>query len=217
MSEKQSSTCYLDVVLPRMELDAVMYEVLPADTLCFFHEGERVDDYCKNRRPEARVSWLKRKGTEYEVSSVTLSLLDNAQELIVNGNIEDNERFEELLAQTTKQIQKQINMSVMPKIQHGQKFQGNVRGPRKTTELLDQELQRILSELGADATFTDVLKTIEREADNMSPFFQDVDWDQGMIAIKDPARRDHEETRSFKTIQNRVPQIKTIIASSRTK
>jgi hypothetical protein len=74
--------------------------------------------------------------------------------------------------------------------------------------LLDQELEKIVSELGPNASWNNILEKIEELAENFHDFWQDINREDEEIYIKAPDQRGFEEIRKFKAIQNRIPEIK---------
>ena len=113
-----------------------------------------------------------------------------------------------------KEIKDKLSQ-VVPLAQHGQAFKESKRGSGKMATLLDQELKKILAELGENVTNTELINYIEELVDNFHPVFQDVDRDEELIYFKDPERRDYEENRTFKTIKNRIAYLKKIMSDKK--
>lgn len=207
MKKKKGSCMEGDAELPEIQAEALLYEVWPIAALCVHIGDERKKIFCPDHEPLKQIQWIEKQGVDYGASEVAL-VLREAKRYVDGKKVTDKEKFEELLRHAVGHIQEKIVEKAVPQIQHGQKFKGNVRGPGKTSQLLDEELKIILERLGTEATFKDIIREIEIEAEGWTSFFQGVDWEKQKIFFKDPGRRDHEDEISFKAIQNRMTKLK---------
>jgi hypothetical protein len=159
--------------------------------------------------PGDQILWLQKILESNGIASPPE--LDKAEEMWRNRT-EDLPLFDLIMGKAQDRV---AALLLKPDAEYGLKFKTSKRGSGKMSTLLDQELKNILMEVGSEATCTEIMYHIEELAENFHPVFQDVDREKERIYFKDPERRDHEEYRTFKTVKNRITDLKKNIPNKK--
>ena len=200
---------YGNMEFPKPEIDSYSINWSIVDRLIVFQDNKEVEVVVKlndKNDPVFRVEWLEK---EAKKASITIPKpLEIARERVDNNQTENTESFEALLHIAKSEITEQTMKKNVSYIEHGARFINSKRGQNKMTQILEQELKKILSELETDATWREVINEIENLAESFNnPVFQEVDVDHEIIYFQDPSSS-KEDKRSFKSIKNNISQLK---------
>lgn len=154
--------------------------------------------------PQHQVLFLQ-KLIEHQGSDPPSELVKAKEMLDSGAAFKDLPFFDVILDKAQTET---MNLLNKPLAEMGVKFKTSKRGSGKMATLLDQELEKIVSELGPNASWNNILEKIEELAENFHDFWQDINREDEEIYIKAPDQRGFEEIRKFKAIQNRIPEIK---------
>ena len=98
-------------------------------------------------------------------------------------------------------------------LQHGAKFKDNKRSASPKTAIVDEELRKIIVELGPEATYKDIIYEIERLANqtNFHPVWQEVIWEKEKINYQLPDKNSTERSLTFGRLKDKLTPLKKVI------
>lgn len=192
--------------LPEIQIDSYLVHNDLTDWLIIYKNHSPIKKYNFKRSLTSRVNWLE--NIVKEVGIATPKPLEIAKEKIINDEIRDRQIFESLISEAKNWITLQTMANEATISQYGAKFIESKRGPGKMTEMLDEELEKIIRELGLDCTANDIIDRIEKITENFHHFWQEVKREIKEIDYQDPCMKQGERTIKFSSLNNRISKIK---------
>ncbi len=227
MSSDHDNKCNGNVAF-RLKGSMTAFDSVPNYSF-FLSRRDKTIDVCKAKTPSEAVEWLIEKGIEHDASPVTMGLLDKARGFIEGETIINQEQFNTYLDHAHGHIQQKIAEKDIPKIELAKKFKDNKRGKGKVTACVDEELEKILMEIGTDAQvydpedndgksiFSKVRIMVENK--NGHPVFEDVGLDiktnKPYILARNPQKISQKRDFTVSAIKKRIAPIIEKLLSNR--
>ena len=171
-----------------------------ADTMTITYSAPLPGDKKAKAKILDNARSAKQRITSFKESSGCLEEILSFAES-VKDETPDYEKF-------TRQVDEVIiNRVIVPLAKHGNTFKDNKRGRAIVRVAVEEELKEIILSLGERAFINTIIKEIDRVAKDGHSIFQEVDFDNERIFIKNPVNGKETE-RTFKNIQNIVGKLK---------